>query len=234
MLLRQRDRGRALADGDPAGFLLQEEKQLTEIARLKKRDTPRARVFLSYASADRDFATRLTNNLLKYPYRRVARHLPRRAREELGAPDRRGPRYHLRDHAPHPLADQRGLRERRGRMELLSRPEEDGRLRSSISPARSPTACPSSSTSISTRATTAEGAVARLVATLNRHRSHGSGRRRPSSAFSAGKGWRSGVFRPRLPPIRPLSPPMNLRRPLYLAAALGSPSPPRRLLQVRP
>ncbi len=47
-------------------FLLQEEKQLTEIARLKKRDTPRARVFLSYASADRDFATRLTNNLLKY------------------------------------------------------------------------------------------------------------------------------------------------------------------------
>ena len=47
-------------------FLLQEEKQLTEIARLKKRDTPAARVFLSYASADREFATRLANNLLKY------------------------------------------------------------------------------------------------------------------------------------------------------------------------
>jgi CRP-like cAMP-binding protein len=47
-------------------FLLQEEKQLTEIARLKKRDIAPAKVFLSYASADRDFATRLANNLLKY------------------------------------------------------------------------------------------------------------------------------------------------------------------------
>jgi CRP-like cAMP-binding protein len=47
-------------------FLLQEEKQLTEIARLKKRDVAPAKVFLSYASADREFATRLANNLLKY------------------------------------------------------------------------------------------------------------------------------------------------------------------------
>jgi hypothetical protein len=47
-------------------FLLQEEKQLTEIARLKKKDSAPAKVFLSYASGDREFATRLSNNLLKY------------------------------------------------------------------------------------------------------------------------------------------------------------------------
>lgn len=47
-------------------FLLQEEKQLMEIARLKKRDTPPPKVFLSYARADGPFATRLANSLLKY------------------------------------------------------------------------------------------------------------------------------------------------------------------------
>ena len=46
-------------------FLVQEEKHLTEIARLKKRDTPAARVFLSYARIDVAFATRLGNGLLK-------------------------------------------------------------------------------------------------------------------------------------------------------------------------
>jgi CRP-like cAMP-binding protein len=47
-------------------FLLQEEKHLMEIARLKKRDTPPPTVFLSYARADGAFATRLANNLLKH------------------------------------------------------------------------------------------------------------------------------------------------------------------------
>lgn len=47
-------------------FLLQEEKQLTEIARLKKRTAAPATVFLSYARADQAFATRVANNLLKH------------------------------------------------------------------------------------------------------------------------------------------------------------------------
>jgi CRP-like cAMP-binding protein len=46
-------------------FLVQEEKQLTEIALLKKRDVPSARIFMSYARADAAFTTRLANNLLK-------------------------------------------------------------------------------------------------------------------------------------------------------------------------
>ena len=46
-------------------FLAQEEKQLIEIARLKRRDVPPAKVFLSYARADAAFASRLANNLLK-------------------------------------------------------------------------------------------------------------------------------------------------------------------------
>jgi CRP-like cAMP-binding protein len=46
-------------------FLAQEEKQLMEIARLKKRDVPPPRVFLSYSRADLAFATRLANSLLK-------------------------------------------------------------------------------------------------------------------------------------------------------------------------
>ena len=46
--------------------LLQEEKHLMEIARLKKRDTPQPRIFLSYARSDGPFATRLANNLLKH------------------------------------------------------------------------------------------------------------------------------------------------------------------------
>ena len=46
-------------------FLAQEEKQLTEIARLKKRDVPPPRVFVSYARADQPFVTRLTNHLLR-------------------------------------------------------------------------------------------------------------------------------------------------------------------------
>lgn len=46
-------------------FLAQEEKHLVEIARLKKRDSPPGRVFISYARADSAFATRLANNLLK-------------------------------------------------------------------------------------------------------------------------------------------------------------------------
>lgn len=45
--------------------LAQEEKHLLEIARLKKRDTPPARIFLSYARADQPFVSRLANNLLK-------------------------------------------------------------------------------------------------------------------------------------------------------------------------
>jgi CRP-like cAMP-binding protein len=47
-------------------FLLQEEKQLTEIARLKKRPTAPATVFLSYARDDEAFVTRLANQLLKH------------------------------------------------------------------------------------------------------------------------------------------------------------------------
>jgi CRP-like cAMP-binding protein len=47
-------------------FLHQEQKQLIEIARLKKRDTPPPKVFLSYARADGAFATRLANSLLKH------------------------------------------------------------------------------------------------------------------------------------------------------------------------
>lgn len=46
-------------------FLIQEEKQLVEIARLKKRDSPPGLVFVSYARADAPFATRLSNSLLK-------------------------------------------------------------------------------------------------------------------------------------------------------------------------
>jgi CRP-like cAMP-binding protein len=46
-------------------FLTQEEKHLMEIARLKKRDVPPAKIFLSYARTDQVFATRLANNLLK-------------------------------------------------------------------------------------------------------------------------------------------------------------------------
>lgn len=47
-------------------FLMQEKKHLIEIARLKKRDTPPPRIFLSYARADHAFATRLANSLLKH------------------------------------------------------------------------------------------------------------------------------------------------------------------------
>jgi CRP-like cAMP-binding protein len=46
-------------------FLAQEEKQLMEIARLKKRGAPPGRVFVSYARTDAVFATRLANSLLK-------------------------------------------------------------------------------------------------------------------------------------------------------------------------
>lgn len=46
-------------------FLVQEEKQLMEIALLKKRDVPSAKIFLSYARVDAAFTTRLANNLLK-------------------------------------------------------------------------------------------------------------------------------------------------------------------------
>ena len=46
-------------------FLAQEEKQLMEIARLKKRMAPPGRVFLSYARTDAVFATHLANSLLK-------------------------------------------------------------------------------------------------------------------------------------------------------------------------
>ncbi len=46
-------------------FLAQEQKHLLEIARLKKRDLPAARIFLSYARSDEAFVTRLANNLLK-------------------------------------------------------------------------------------------------------------------------------------------------------------------------
>jgi CRP-like cAMP-binding protein len=46
-------------------FLAQEEKHLMEIGRLKKRDTPPAKVFLSYARTDVAFVTRLANSMLK-------------------------------------------------------------------------------------------------------------------------------------------------------------------------
>lgn len=46
-------------------FLAQEEKLLVEISRLRKRDSPPGRVFLSYARTDAPFATRLSNSLLK-------------------------------------------------------------------------------------------------------------------------------------------------------------------------
>ena len=46
-------------------FLMQEEKYLVEIARLRRRDAAPPRVFLSYARSDVAFATRLANNLLK-------------------------------------------------------------------------------------------------------------------------------------------------------------------------
>ncbi|MBI5768075.1 MAG: TIR domain-containing protein [Verrucomicrobia bacterium] len=46
-------------------FLVQEQKQLMEIARLKRRDVPPAKVFVSYARTDHAFATRMANNLLK-------------------------------------------------------------------------------------------------------------------------------------------------------------------------
>ena len=46
-------------------LLSQEEKQLTEIARLKKREGPPSRFFLSYARADQPFALRLADRLLK-------------------------------------------------------------------------------------------------------------------------------------------------------------------------
>lgn len=47
-------------------FLLQEEKQLSEIARLKKRAAAPAKVFMSYAREDQSFVSRLANNLLKF------------------------------------------------------------------------------------------------------------------------------------------------------------------------
>ena len=46
-------------------FLAQEEKQLIEIARLKKRDVPPAKVFVSYGRADATFATRVANDLIR-------------------------------------------------------------------------------------------------------------------------------------------------------------------------
>ena len=46
-------------------FVARQEKQLVEIARLKRRDVPAPQVFLSYARDDEAFATRLANNLLK-------------------------------------------------------------------------------------------------------------------------------------------------------------------------
>lgn len=46
-------------------FLVQEEKRLLEIARLKKRDTPPPTVFASYARSDEPFVTRLVNSLIK-------------------------------------------------------------------------------------------------------------------------------------------------------------------------
>ncbi len=46
-------------------FLMQQERHLLEIARLKKRDTPPPKVFVSYARTDSVFATRLSNSLIK-------------------------------------------------------------------------------------------------------------------------------------------------------------------------
>lgn len=46
-------------------FLVQEEKHLMQIARLKRRDVPPPKLFLSYSRTDEAFVQRLTNNLLK-------------------------------------------------------------------------------------------------------------------------------------------------------------------------
>ncbi len=46
-------------------FLAQEEKRLLEIARLKKRDSPPPKVFVSYARVDEPFVARLANSLIK-------------------------------------------------------------------------------------------------------------------------------------------------------------------------
>lgn len=47
-------------------MLGQEEKHLTEIARLRRREAAPATVFLSYARIEQAFVTRLANHLLKY------------------------------------------------------------------------------------------------------------------------------------------------------------------------
>jgi CRP-like cAMP-binding protein len=46
-------------------FLAQEKKRVLEIARLKRRETPPPKVFVSYARSDEAFTTRLVNHLLK-------------------------------------------------------------------------------------------------------------------------------------------------------------------------
>jgi len=55
----------ALSQLEIKRFLTLEQKHLTEIARLKKRDLPPAKVFISYARADNAFVSRLADNLLK-------------------------------------------------------------------------------------------------------------------------------------------------------------------------
>lgn len=47
-------------------FLVQQEKHLTEIARLKKRTAEAPTIFVSYSRADHLFVTRLVNHLLKH------------------------------------------------------------------------------------------------------------------------------------------------------------------------
>lgn len=47
-------------------FLVQEEKRLLEIARLKKRSMPPPKVFVSYARVDEPFVARLANSLIKH------------------------------------------------------------------------------------------------------------------------------------------------------------------------
>jgi CRP-like cAMP-binding protein len=47
-------------------FLAHEEKQLMEIARLKKRDVPPPQIFVCYSRADQEFVTQLVNNLRKH------------------------------------------------------------------------------------------------------------------------------------------------------------------------
>jgi CRP-like cAMP-binding protein len=93
-------------------FLAQEEKQLMEIARLKKRDVPPAKVFMCYSRAAGGLRHPSRQQPAQAAHRHLARRVPARTGPELGAPGRRGPRQ-LPDDAAGALAHERGVRKRR-------------------------------------------------------------------------------------------------------------------------